>query len=39
MNFDDMPELHWTFGYPLIILIMLASAVLPFFYFRRRGWL
>jgi magnesium transporter len=39
MNFDDMPELHWTFGYPLVIIIMLASAVLPFFYFRRRGWL
>ncbi len=39
MNFDFMPELHWRFGYPLAILVMLASAVLPYFYFRRRGWL
>jgi magnesium transporter len=39
MNFDYMPELHWTFGYPLAILAMLASAILPYLYFRRRGWL
>lgn len=39
MNFHGMPELSWTFGYPLAILLMLASAILPFLYFRRRGWL
>jgi magnesium transporter len=39
MNFDMMPELHWKFGYALAIGVMLASAIMPFFYFRRRGWL
>jgi|EndMetStandDraft_8_1072994.scaffolds.fasta_scaffold184202_2 magnesium transporter len=39
MNFDVMPELKWIFGYPLAIMIMVASAILPFAYFKRRGWL
>ncbi len=39
MNFKDMPELNWTFGYPFAILLMAASAILPYLYFRRRGWL
>lgn len=39
MNFDVMPELHWTIGYPLAICAMIASAIAPFWYFRRRGWL
>lgn len=39
MNFDMMPELKWWFGYPLAIAIMIASALLPFLYFKRRGWL
>ena len=39
MNFELMPELDWTFGYPLAILLMLASALIPFFYARRRGWI
>ena len=39
MNFHDMPELSWPYGYPLSLLLMIASAVLPFAYFRRRGWL
>jgi magnesium transporter len=39
MNFRIMPELDWTFGYPFSILLMLASALGPFWYFRRRGWL
>ena len=39
MNFRWMPELAWPFGYPLAIVLMLASAVAPFVYFRRRGWL
>jgi magnesium transporter len=34
-----MPELEWTFGYPLALLLMVLSAVLPFVYFRRKGWL
>ena len=39
MNFDVMPELKWMFGYPLAIIIMVASAILPFAYFKRRRWL
>lgn len=39
MNFDLMPELKWPFGYPLALGLMLVSAVFPFWYFRRRGWL
>jgi magnesium transporter len=39
MNFAGMPELSWAFGYPFAILLMAASAVLPYLYFRRRGWL
>lgn len=39
MNFEFMPELGWKFGYPFAIALMVLSAVLPFWYFRRRGWL
>lgn len=39
MNFDAMPELHWQLGYPWAIGLMLASAVLPYVFFRWRGWL
>lgn len=39
MNFSFMPELDWRFGYPLAGVLMLASALLPFWYFKRRGWL
>lgn len=39
MNFDHLPELHWHYGYPLALGIMLASAVLPYLLFRWRGWL
>jgi magnesium transporter len=39
MNFESMPELHWRFGYPFSLLLMLASALVPFFWLRRKGWL
>jgi magnesium transporter len=39
MNFKFIPELHWEFGYPLAILLMVISAALPFLYFKRKGWL
>jgi magnesium transporter len=39
MNFKHMPELDWVFGYPMALAVMVASAILPFVYFRRRGWL
>ena len=39
MNFDRMPELGWPFGYPLAVLAMLASGLLPLWFLKRRGWL
>jgi len=39
MNFKTMPELEWMAGYPLSLVLMLASAVVPLWYFSRRGWL
>lgn len=39
MNFHLMPELDWDFGYPFALVLMVLSAVLPFWLFRRRGWL
>jgi magnesium transporter len=39
MNFDHMPELHWVFGYPLAIALMVATSVSLYLVFKRRGWL
>lgn len=39
MNFEFMPELKLGLGYPLSLLLMVISAVLPYLYFKRRGWL
>ncbi|HQV81157.1 MAG: magnesium/cobalt transporter CorA [Moraxellaceae bacterium] len=39
MNFETMPELKWQYGYLFGIVLMLLSAILPFLYFKRRGWL
>ncbi len=39
MNFQHMPELATTWGYPAALLVMAGSAVLPMLYFRKRGWL
>nr|WP_117191040.1 magnesium transporter CorA family protein [Rhizobium terrae] len=39
MNFHFMPELDWHLGYPLALLAMLMSAIIPFFIFRWKGWL
>ena len=39
MNFDYMPELHWTFGYPFAMVLMLMVSVTLYLVFKRRGWL
>lgn len=39
MNFAVMPELGWEFGYPLAVGAMVVAAILPYLYFKRRGWL
>jgi magnesium transporter len=38
MNFDHMPELHWRFGYPAVLVVMAVMGVGLAAYFRRRGW-
>jgi magnesium transporter len=39
MNFKIMPELDWKYGYVWALALMAASALVPMWYFRRRGWL
>lgn len=39
MNFEHMPELKWDIGYPMAVVIMLLSAIIPYLLARRRGWL
>lgn len=39
MNFRHMPELPWTYGYPVAIASILISAVLPFWILKRLGWI
>jgi magnesium transporter len=39
MNFRDFPELSWPWGYPMALALMLASAVGPYLYFKKRGWI
>jgi magnesium transporter len=38
MNFHGMPEIDWPWGYPMALLLMVISAVLPVWWFRRQGW-
>jgi len=39
MNFRHMPELDWVYGYPVVLLVMVASAVALYRLFKRSGWL
>jgi len=39
MNFEHMPELAWNLGYPLAIVLMIASAIAPYLYFKYCRWL
>ncbi len=39
MNFEIMPELKWAIGYPVALFIMVMSAIIPFLFFRWKGWL
>jgi magnesium transporter len=38
MNFDVMPELHWTLGYPFALALMVAAAGGAIWFFRSRDW-
>ena len=39
MNFKHMPELEWLLGYPSALALMVLSAVLPYLFFKQKGWL
>ncbi|MGE3319610.1 MAG: CorA family divalent cation transporter [Candidatus Berkiella sp.] len=39
MNFHNMPELNWKYGYLLAILLMIASTFLPYKFFKKKGWI
>lgn len=39
MNFHHMPELDQPWGYPAALLLMLVAAVLPYWLFKRKGWM
>jgi len=39
MNFHNMPELSLTWGYPLALLLMFISGLIPYLYFKKKGWL
>lgn len=38
MNFKNMPELDWPYGYPMALGIMVVSAVLPIWFFKKKKW-
>jgi magnesium transporter len=38
MNFKFIPEIEWVFGYPFSLMLMVLSAVLPYMFFKRKGW-
>ena len=39
MNFDYLPELHWRYGYPIVMIGMGVLVILQFLFFWRKGWL
>ncbi|WP_407924326.1 magnesium/cobalt transporter CorA [Actinomadura macrotermitis] len=39
MNFEHMPELHWRYGYLLVIVVMAAAMGIVFYKLRKNGWL
>jgi magnesium transporter len=39
MNFEHMPELKWLLGYPMALGLIVVTAVVPYLYFKKRGWI
>jgi len=39
MNFDNMPELHWEYSYPIALGLIFLSAIFPYIYFKIKKWL
>jgi magnesium transporter len=38
MNFTGMPELDWSFGYPIALLVIFGSMIGQLIYFRKKKW-
>jgi len=39
MNFKNIPEYDWTYGYQYALVLMLLTAILPYLFFRWKKWL
>jgi magnesium transporter len=39
MNFENMPELKWVWGYPAALFFMILASAAPYVYFKQKGWL
>ncbi|GAB6072560.1 magnesium/cobalt transporter CorA [Venenivibrio stagnispumantis] len=39
MNFENIPELHWHYGYYMSLVLMFIVSVVPLYIFRKKGWL
>jgi magnesium transporter len=39
MNFDNMPELHWFWGYPFALILMASVGIGILSWFRHKGWI
>jgi magnesium transporter len=39
MNFKNMPELGWEYGYPMALILMIVAALLPYYWFKWKKWL
>lgn len=39
MNFVYMPELNYTYSYPIVLFAMVVSTIMPVIYFKKKGWL
>lgn len=39
MNFEAMPELHWTYAYPVVLVVTFSLCIVLYVFFKRSGWL
>ncbi len=39
MNFEAMPELHWTYAYPIVLTVTFSICIVLYYFFKRSGWL
>lgn len=39
MNFEAMPELHWHYAYPVVLIVTFGLCIVLYVFFKRSGWL